>query len=97
MRKPLAIAALAIPFILAPSAWASPAAPATSGSLAKWGDTARFTYPPTYYPHERRKRDAILALRDEGLKMQAADGGKLTENHRAYLQAKLDAVLHGNY
>jgi len=95
--KTLTLAALAIPFLLAPSAWAAPAAPATSGSLAKWGDTARFTYPPTYYPNERRKRNAILAVRREGLKMQTADGGKLTEAHRVYLQAKLDAVLHGNY
>jgi hypothetical protein len=44
-----------------------------------------------------RKQHAILAVRDEGLKLQSADGGKLTDAHRKYLQAKLDAVLVGNY
>jgi hypothetical protein len=44
-----------------------------------------------------RKHDAILAIRDEGLKLQVADGGTLTDTHRAYLQAKLDAVRAGNY
>jgi hypothetical protein len=36
-------------------------------------------------------------VRAEGLKLQAEDGGKLTDAHRAYLQAKLNAVLAGNY
>jgi hypothetical protein len=46
---------------------------------------------------ERAKRqaelhDKLLALRDEGLKLREADGGTLTTEHRAYLQAKLDAL-----
>jgi len=39
-----------------------------------------------------RKRDALLALRTEGLKLRDADGGTLTAEHRAYLQTKLDAI-----
>ena len=35
----------------------------------------------------------LRALHDEGVKMQEADGGKLTDEHRAYLQAKLDAII----
>jgi hypothetical protein len=44
-----------------------------------------------------QRHNAIVAVRAEGLKLQAEDGGKLTEAHRAYLQAKLNAVLNGNY
>ena len=43
------------------------------------------------------KKHAILALREKGLKLQAADGGTLTETHRAELQAQLDAIRSGNY
>jgi len=32
-----------------------------------------------------RKKRAILAVRKEGLALRTADGGKLTEKHRAYL------------
>jgi len=45
--------------------------------------------------HAKRQaelRDKLLALRDEGLKLREADGGSLTAEHRAYLQAKLDAL-----
>jgi len=44
-----------------------------------------------------RKSQAIKALRAEGLKIQATDGGTLTEMHRAELQTKLNAILAGNY
>ena len=44
-----------------------------------------------------RKQHAIMAIRDEALKQQAADGGKLTDAHRAEFQRKLDAVRAGNY
>jgi hypothetical protein len=44
-----------------------------------------------------RKKLALLGLRKEGLDMQAADGGKLTEAHRSYLQSKLDAIQSGHY
>ncbi len=43
------------------------------------------------------KHHAILRIREEGIKLQAEDGGKLTSAHREYLQAKLNAVLNGNY
>lgn len=33
-----------------------------------------------------------LALRDEALRLRAADGGTLTATHRAYLQRKLDRI-----
>lgn len=44
-----------------------------------------------------RKHRAILAVRNEALALQEADGGKLTDAHRAYLRGKLAAVLSGNY
>ncbi len=36
----------------------------------------------------------LTALRSEGLRLRAADGGALTPAHRAELEAKLDAVVH---
>jgi len=44
-----------------------------------------------------RKKHALEAVRDEALKQQAADGGKLTEEHRAEFQRKLDAIRVGNF
>ena len=44
-----------------------------------------------------RMRHALEALRDEGLKMQAADGGTLTKPHHDYLQSKYEGILAGNY
>jgi hypothetical protein len=43
------------------------------------------------------KSQALFDLREEGLKLQAADGGALTGPHRAYLQARLDAIQNGDY
>jgi hypothetical protein len=37
-------------------------------------------------------RHELSELHDEGVKLREADGGTLTEEHRAYLQAKLDAI-----
>jgi len=37
-------------------------------------------------------RNELIQLRDEGLKLREADGGTLTQEHRAYLQQKLDAI-----
>jgi hypothetical protein len=34
----------------------------------------------------------LAKLRDEALDMQRSDGGKLTPEHRAVLQAKIDAI-----
>lgn len=44
-----------------------------------------------------RKQNALKALREEALKQQAADGGKLTDEHRAEFQRKMDAIRAGNY
>lgn len=43
-------------------------------------------------PRFSKKMGALLRLRDEGLKLREEDGGMLTEEHRAYLQSKLDAI-----
>lgn len=40
----------------------------------------------------QKRHDALMALRAEGLRLRDADGGKLTPEHEAYLQAKLDAI-----
>jgi hypothetical protein len=47
----------------------------------------------TRYDSYKTIQTELLGLREEGLKMRAADGGTLTAEHRGYLQAKLDAIL----
>jgi hypothetical protein len=78
---------LAAPFLISAPALATPAAAAAIG----------ITTPVAAPSHALRRHDAILAIRAEALSLQAADGGALTDSHRAYLQAKLDAVRAGNY
>jgi hypothetical protein len=80
---------LAAPFLIS--------APALALSTGAVGGPIGITAPVTTPSHQLRRHDAIMAVRKEGLKLQAADGGKLTDTHRAYLQAKLDAVRTGNY
>lgn len=92
--KILVLAGLAAPLLLASPV--SAAANLTPAALSKANWSSPYTY-PAYHSHGSQKRSAILAVREEGLALQAADGGKLTEAHRAYLQAKFDAVLRGNY
>jgi hypothetical protein len=88
--KTMTIAALlAAPFLLP--------VPALALHAAAAGSPAGITAPVTAPSHNLRRHDAIMALRDEGLTLQAADGGTLTEAHRAYLQAKFDAIRAGNY
>lgn len=63
---------------------------------------ASLTSPYPVQPQETfatwvRKRNALMALRDEMIKLQAADGGKLTQAHHDYLQAKMNAIMAGNY
>jgi hypothetical protein len=41
-------------------------------------------------PTPRNK--ALMALRAEGLKLREQDGGKLTQEHRATLQARLNSI-----
>src|SRR5579871_2041567 len=44
-----------------------------------------------------RKQHAINDIVQEGRDLRKADGGTLTAEHHAYLQAKLKAILTGNY
>jgi len=44
-----------------------------------------------------RKSRAVDVLVQEGRAMQRADGGTLTAEHHAYLQAKLKTILAGGY
>ena len=88
--KTMTIAALlAAPFLL-------PSSASAMRSVAA-GTPTGITAPVTAPSHNLRRHDAIMSLRDEGLKLQAADGGQLSETHRAYLQAKFDAIRAGNY
>jgi hypothetical protein len=41
----------------------------------------------------KQKRDQALALREEALKLQAQDGGTLSEDHKRYIQRKSAAIL----
>lgn len=56
---------------------------------------------PSYNPtgasdaHEvaaRQFRARLKQLRDEGLRLRAADGGTLTQEHERLIQGKLDAI-----
>ena len=78
---------LAAPFLLSAPAFAH--APLASAS----GVTAPVAAPS----HPLRRHEAILAVRTEALALQEADGGTLSASHRAYLQAKLDAIRAGIY
>ena len=63
---------------------------------------ASLTSPYPMQPQETfatwvRKRNALMALRDEMIRLQAQDGGKLTQAHHDYLQVKMNAIMSGNY
>ncbi len=79
---------LAAPFLMSAPAFALPAAATGATGL---------TMPTAAPSHALRRHEAIAAVREEALALQAADGGTLTDSHRAYLQAKLDAVRAGIY
>lgn len=88
--KSMTIAALlSAPFLV-------PASASALSNAAAGGSTG-ITAPVTAPPYNLRRHDAILSLREEGLKLQAVDGGTLTDAHRAYLQAKYDAIRAGSY
>jgi hypothetical protein len=72
------------------------AAPAWSATGATGGGGAGITL-PSIPARGLRERDALLSLRQEGLRLQAEDGGTLTDAHRAYLQARLDTIRSGKY
>jgi hypothetical protein len=71
-----------------------PAPAAPIGAMGGGGLMAGGTHDPY---RQLRKKHAVEAIRQEAVKQQAADGGKLTEAHRAELQRKLDAVMAGNF
>ena len=79
---------LAAPFLLSAPAFAQP---------ASVGGSSGVTAPVAAPAQPLRRHEAILAVRDEALTLQNADGGTLSASHRAYLQAKLDAVRDGIY
>ena len=74
------------------TATAAPAAP--SGPT---GASDILTGPTITNGHAYRKRVALRDLSREGQQMRAADGGKLTPEHLAYLHSKLVAMNAGNY
>jgi len=77
------------------------AMPATSAPAVTMHQN--FAFPAT--PHGIRWEQRPLSeealkqlahLRDEGLVLQKLDGGKLSNAHRDYLQAKLDAIYQNS-
>ncbi|MDE2501154.1 MAG: hypothetical protein KGL56_13285 [Alphaproteobacteria bacterium] len=71
---------------------AYPNAPSIQGGIQAMGLD---TIPRTDLSNLRQvvdRQHKLYELRQEGLKLQAEDGGTLTPQHRAYLQAKLDAI-----
>jgi len=87
MKRLLIVASAAVLMIgsaaAAPSASMGPMPSNAQGSLDPYKQT--------------RKQHALKEVRDEALKQQAADGGKLTDEHRAEFQRKLDSIRAGNY
>ena len=61
----------------------------SSGASASDGGRCLTLTDPTCPSRTTRQ---LAKLRDEALDMQRSDGGKLTPEHRAVLQAKLDAI-----
>jgi len=79
-----------------------PQAAVSGGSYAYGNNAKALTDQQSYNSTDEqgrmyKKRNALLALRAEGLKLRDADGGKLTPEHEAYLQTRLDAINAGNY
>jgi hypothetical protein len=71
---------------------AAMAAPAGGG----FGDQ-QFVVPQSMNDPQVRKANALHDWRVEELKLQTADGGALTPQHRKYLQARLAAIRAGEY
>lgn len=69
--------------------------PTVPPSLGYTSPYAGLLQPATNYAGLPHKVRALLELRRTGLKMRADDGGTLTPEHRAYLQAQLDAIQAG--
>ncbi|MBV9991418.1 MAG: addiction module protein [Alphaproteobacteria bacterium] len=78
--------------LLVVSALSAAALPASSGSTSPFVSNGG-----PGHAQQWRKAQAVKALRAEGLRLQEADGGNLTDAHRAELQARLNAIRAGNY
>ena len=94
--KPVVIAAM-LAALSSPAAAGSMIGPSMSSPPPTAPQAQLRTDQMSQAEREHAKRQAelrgkLLALRDEGLKLREADGGTLTAEHRAYLQAKLDAL-----
>ncbi len=92
---------LALAGILAAIPFAKGPLSAAFGSANAFAD-ASLTSPAPLQQQETfatyvRKRNALKVLREEVIKVQTADGGKLTPAHHDYLQAKYNAIMAGNY
>ena len=88
-----AVLALAVLCGTAASALAASAVhPALRLQPTPYSAAARLQLGTRYDAYERIQTE-LLGLREEGLKLREADGGTLTGDHRAYLQAKFDAIL----
>ena len=57
----------------------------------------QFVVPQSMNDPQVRKANALHDWRVEELKLQTADGGALTPQHRKYLQARLAAIRAGEY
>ena len=73
---------------------AGPAAAAPSSAMGPMPSNSQGSLDPY---KQMRKQHALKELRDEALKQQTADGGKLTDEHRAEFQRRMDAIRAGNY
>ncbi|HTW34803.1 MAG TPA: hypothetical protein VMD53_09305 [Rhizomicrobium sp.] len=83
----------AFAFLLGPASAGPYVSPPTTLGLQPSDPLLHGGYPPQgrlhHYPP---KVQALLDLRNEGLRLREADGGTLTEEHRVHLQNKLDAI-----
>jgi hypothetical protein len=71
------------------------AGPMSTHAVSASGQPGPFGYSSPYYGYHRipsRKALAIERLRDEALRLKAADGGVLSPANYDYLQTKLDAI-----
>jgi len=84
---------VAVAGLMASPVVAEPSTPPTTFGLQPTDPQFHGGYPPSRRIYEHSpKVQALLDLREEGLRLREADGGTLTEEHRAYLQKKLDAI-----
>ncbi len=87
---------VAIPVALmlcGPGAMAAPAGGAPSPPVAGGSGSGG----ANDHGQQERKQHALFAVLQQAKTIRTADGGTLTDAHRAELQRRLDAVRAGNY